>query len=114
CPKTDESLVLVGGARVDVGHIDADPLSLLPSGAIMLGTLDARALFATQLGAQTGAIIAQLLPLGPESNFVAARDVQRVTGAVYAMQGADFCAVLHGNFDAPATPAAAQSRAPTP
>jgi hypothetical protein len=114
CPKADESLVLVGGARVDVSHIDSDPLALLPSGAIMLGVLDARALFATQLGAQTGAIIAQLLPLGSESNFVASRDVQRVTGAVYAMQGADFCAVLQGNFDTQAIHGAAQARARTP
>jgi len=106
--------VLVGGTRIAAGQIDGDPLGLLPSGAIVLGAIDARALFATQLGAQTGAIVAQLLPLGPESNFNAARDVQRVYGAIYAMQGADFCAVLQGNFDAPAIEQAAQTRARTP
>ncbi len=114
CPKPDETLVLVGGTHVSAARIDADPLGLLPAGAIVLGALDARALFATQLGAQTGAIVAQLLPLGPESNFNAARDVQRVYGAIYAMQGADFCAVLQGSFDAAAIEQAAQARARTP
>ncbi len=114
CPRTDQSLVLVGGQRVDAARIDGDPLGLLPGGAILTGTLDARALFASPMGAQMTQIVEQLVPLGPESRFVPKRDVARVHGAVYAMQGADFCAVIQGSFDVAAIEQAAQARLATP
>jgi hypothetical protein len=114
CPKTDQSLVLVGGKPLAVEAIDGQPLNVLPSGAIVLGTLDAEALFKTNLGGQVGRIVAGLLPLGPESGFVPARDVKRIYGAVYAMQGADFAAVVQGNFNVAAIQQAAQTRAQTP
>ena len=67
CPSTDQTLVLIGGQRVDAGAVDRDPLSVLPSGALFIGTLDAEALFRSQLGAQVNTIVSTLLPLGPES-----------------------------------------------
>ncbi len=114
CPRTNQSLVLIGSQRVDGQRIDAEPLDVLPSGALLVGKLDGRALFRTPLGAQVARITNRLLPLGPESNFVPSRDVQRVVGAVYAMQGADFCAVLQGRFDTAAIERAARSGAATP
>ena len=51
-----------------------------------------------------------VLPLGPESNFVPSRDVTRIYGGVYAMQGVDFCAVVQGNFDVDAIQRAADAR----
>ncbi len=114
CPKTDQSLVLVGGKTLAVEVIDDQPLNVLPSGALLLGTLDVEALFKTNLGGQVGRIVAGLLPLGPESGFVPARDVKRIYGAVYAMQGADFAAVIQGNFNVAAIQQAAQTRAQTP
>lgn len=109
----DQSLVLVGGAKIDDDRIDRDPLALLPSGVILVGYLDAQALFASPWGPDVGTIISNLLPLGPESNFVAKRDVTRVVGGVYAMQGADFCAVVQGSFDTTAIRRAADTRAIT-
>jgi len=114
CPSTDQTLVLIGGQRVDAGAVDRDPLSVLPSGALFIGTLDAEALFRSQLGAQVNTIVSTLLPLGPESNFVPSRDVKRIHGAVYAMQGADFAAILQGQFDIAAVQRAARARAATP
>jgi len=114
CVRQDESLVLVGGSSVPAARIDSDPIGLLPSGAIMVGRLDGPALFATSLGNATAEVIAGVLPLGRESNFDAARDVQRAYGAFYAMQGADFCAVLQGNFDVASIARAAELRAATP
>ena len=114
CPRKDDSLILVGGATVDAATIDSDPLSVLPSGAIVIGQLDAQALFATSLGYKVGEIAANLLPLGAESNFVASRDVKRIYGATYTMQGADFCALLQGTFDVEAIRRAAQRSASTP
>jgi hypothetical protein len=114
CPKTDQSLVLVGGTTVSAAAIDEAPLSLLPSGALIIGTLDAKALMQSSFGPQVAELASALLPLGPESNFVAARDVSRIYAAAYAMQGADVCAVLQGNFDASAIGQAATARARTP
>jgi hypothetical protein len=109
----NESLALVAGARVDPTTIDRDPIALLPSGVIALATLDATAMFRSRWGPEVADLVQRLLPLGPESNFVARRDVARIYGGVYAMQGADFCAVIQGNFDAAAIRRAADARAVT-
>lgn len=112
--KTDQTLVFVGGEPVDATEVDRDPLMLLPSGALVLGTLDAAALFRSSAAGEVNRIVSNLIPLGPESNFVPQRDVERVYGAVYAMQGADFVAVVQGRFDLAALERAAQARAQTP
>ena len=114
CPSSDQTLVLIGGERVDARGLDEAPLSVLPSGALFIGQLDARALFRSSLGGQVAQVVANLLPLGPESNFSPQRDVDKIVGAVYAMQGADFVAVLQGNFDLPALQRAALTRVQTP
>ena len=56
-------------------------------------------MFRSNLGPDVAAMVQTILPLGPESNFVPTRDVTRVFTGVYAMQGADFCSVVQGNFD---------------
>ncbi|NUQ79401.1 MAG: hypothetical protein HUU21_38315 [Polyangiaceae bacterium] len=113
CGGADEGALLIGGERVDSATIDRDPLALLPSGMIMLGYLDAATLFQSRLGPEVSQLVTGLLPLGPESNFVPSRDVSRVYGGVYAMQGADFCAVLQGTFDTDAIQRAADAKAMT-
>ncbi len=113
CPKTDQSLLLVGGKTVDARLIDTEPLKVLPRGALLISKLDAQALFRTAFGGQLGKLVANLLPLGPESNFNAARDIKTIHAAMYAMQGADFCALLSGNFDVNTIRQAAQVRART-
>ncbi|HSN98612.1 MAG TPA: hypothetical protein VLS89_09940, partial [Candidatus Nanopelagicales bacterium] len=113
CGGAAESLILVGGEPVDAATIDRDPLALLPSGIVMLSYLDAAALFQSSLGGEVDTLIHQLLPIGSESGFVPSRDVTRVHGGLYAMQGADFCAVLQGNFDPEAIRRSADSRALT-
>lgn len=114
CPRIDETPVWMGGQTVSAAEIDADPVSLLPGGAIVTSRLDARALFASSLGPTTASLVGRLLPLGRESNFEASRDVRTVHGAFYAMQGADFCAVLQGTFDVASIARAAEARAATP
>lgn len=114
CRPTERGLLLVGGSHVTAAEIDARPLGLLPRNAILTGRLEARALFGTSLGPATGTLVSRVLPVGRESNFDAARDVERVYGAFYAMQGADFCAVLQGNFDVASIERAAAARSATP
>ncbi len=102
---------LIGGEKVDASLVDRDPLALLPRGVLVLGSLDAAAMFQSKWGPEAAQIVQTLLPLGPESNFVPQRDVTRVVSGVYAMQGADFCAVVQGNFDIPAIQRAVDARA---
>jgi hypothetical protein len=113
CSGTDDGALLIGGERVDAATIDRDPLALLPSGIVMLGYLDAATMFSSKLGPEVSQLVTGLLPLGPESNFVPSRDVSKVYGGLYAMQGADFCVVLQGTFDTPAIYRAAEARAST-
>ena len=108
-----DSLVVVNGARIDNAVIDRDPLALLPGGVIALGHLDAAALFGSPIGADVANLIQGLLPLGPESGFVARRDVTGVWGGAYSMQGADVCAVVQGTFDPDAIRRAAEGHAVT-
>jgi hypothetical protein len=108
-----EGVTLLGGQKVDASLIDRDPLALLPSGVLVLGVVDAAAMFHSQWGPDAAQVVNNVLPLGAESNFVVQRDVNRVYGGVYAMQGADFCAVIQGNFDVDAIRRAADARAIT-
>ncbi len=95
----NDSLVLVAGERVDGAKLDSDPVSILPPGIIMFGYVDAATMFHSSLGPDVGQMVQTLLPLPPESGFVPSRDVTRIFAGVYAMQGADFCAVIQGTFD---------------
>lgn len=109
----DGEVVLLGGQKVPAEDIDRDALALLPAGVVLLGHLDARSLFATSLGPDVAKLVSSLLPLGPESNFVPSRDVVGMYGGAYTMQGADFCVVIQGTFDADAIHRSADARAMT-
>ncbi|MEO7327028.1 MAG: hypothetical protein ABI193_00515, partial [Minicystis sp.] len=113
CGGADATFGLIGGEKIDASQVDRDPLALLPSGIILLGYTDLATMFQSKWGADAGQIVANILPLGTESNFSAQRDVSRMFGGVYAMQGADFCAVVQGNFDADAIRRAADARSIT-
>jgi hypothetical protein len=112
CGGPDQA-VLVGGHKVDAADIDRDPVAVLPGGVVVFGTLDGTAMFQSAYGADVSSVMTNVLPLGAESNFVPSRDVQRVMGGAYAMQGADFCFVVQGNFDVDAIQRAAAARTPT-
>jgi hypothetical protein len=110
CSSADQNLILMGGKPVDPSTIDKDPMALLPRNPVLLGYLDAAEMFRSNLGSDVNQIVTMILPLGPESNFVPARDVKKVYGGIYAMQGADFCAVLQGDFDVESIRRAAEAR----
>lgn len=95
--------------------LDSDPLALLPSSAVIVANLDARAMFASaSVGTQLASLADSLLPLGPESGFDAKRDVDRVVLGAYTTSGADAVAVVSGRFDPAKITAATQSRGGTP
>ena len=91
--------------------LDSDPLALLPSSAVVVANLDAKAMFASaSVGTQLAALADTLLPLGPDAGFDAKRDVDRVVLGVYTSTGADAVAVESGRFDTAKIAAATQSR----
>ena len=113
CGGADESLGLIGGEKVDPALIDRDPIALLPSGIILVGYIDAYTMFQSKWGGEVATAVTNVLPLGASSNFQAQRDVTRIYAGLYAMQGADFCAVVQGNFDVDAIKRSADARAIT-
>ncbi len=111
CSGSEPEPTLAGGQAIDPALVERDPLAVLPGDPVLLGYLDAATLFQSSLGPDVEKIVTTLVPLGREANFVPSRDVSRVYGGVYAMQGADFCAVLQGNFDVDAIRRNAEARA---
>jgi hypothetical protein len=90
--------------------LDADAVLLLPPGVVVAATVDARALYENRsFGGQLGALAASLLPLLSEAGVVPSRDIERITFASYALQGADAVVVFRGNFDPPTIERAAGS-----
>ena len=91
--------------------LDSDPMALLPSSAVAVANLDARAMFASaSVGARVATLADTLLPLGPDAGFEAKRDVDRVVLGVYTSTGADAVAIVSGRFDPAKIAAATQSR----
>jgi hypothetical protein len=90
--------------------LDGDEVALLPPGAIVAATVDVRAACENrEFGAQVSALANALLPHEVEVGLVPSRDVERVTFASYALQGADAVVVLRGRFDPAAIARAAGS-----
>jgi hypothetical protein len=80
--------------------LDADPFALVPGTAIVVASVDAKAVLASgSLGAPVAALAEKLLPLGPEAGFDPKRDVDRIVLATFATTGADGAAIVSGRFD---------------
>jgi len=80
-----------------------DALALLPGEALALGTVDARAVFASpSAGADLAKLIARVTPLASVADWRVERDLDRVTFALYNVpnqMGPDVAAVLIGRFN---------------
>ena len=93
------------------GEIDRDPLALLPGEPVAISNLEARTFFEHgALGRQLAPTAKRWVPLGDESGFDPARDLDRVTLGSYATQGIDVVAVLHGRFEPRKIESAAEAR----
>lgn len=115
CAKTEDVIVHTGqGKEKTAVQIDADPLALLPGGAITVGVLDANALFASQFGDKLLEVAKRRAPLPEAAGFDAKRDISKVYFGVYSMQGADVAGVAVGTFDPKKIEAAADGVQKTP
>ena len=115
CPKSEDVIVHTGkGKEKSAQQIDADPLALLPGGAITVGVLDMKALFASQFGDKLLEVSKRRAPVPESAGFDPKRDLTKVYFGVYSMQGADFAGVAMGTFDPKKIEAAADGVQKTP
>lgn len=115
CPKTEDVIVHTGqGKEKTAVEIDADPLALMPGGAITVGVLDMNALFSSQFGDKLLEVARRRAPLPEAAGFDPKRDLKKAYFGVYSMQGADVAGVAVGNFDIKKIEAAADGVQKTP
>ena len=115
CAKSEDVIVHTGqGKEKTAPQIDADPLALLPGGAITVGVLDAQALYGSQFGDKLLEVAKRRAPVPEAAGFDAKRDVTKVYFGVYSMQGADVAGVAVGAFDPKKIEAAADGVQKTP
>jgi len=111
-----EDVVVKTGADKQLGEaqIDADPVPLLPGGAVGVVSLDAPALFNSSFGDRIRAVVEKRMPLPPSAGFEPKRDLTHVWLGFYSMQGADMAGVAVGHFDRDKIEASADGAQPTP
>jgi len=88
CPKSEDVIVHTGqGKEKTAPQIDADPLALLPGGAITVGVLDAQALFASQFGDKLLEVAKRRAPVPDAAGFEPKRDISKLYFGVYSIAG---------------------------
>jgi hypothetical protein len=115
CARKEDVVVKTGADKgLTQADIDADPVRLLPAGAVGVVYVDARALFASRFGDKLYALAQKRAPLPAAAGFDAKRDLEKVWLGLYSMQGADAAGVVLGSFDRGKIEAAADGTATTP
>jgi hypothetical protein len=115
CAKTEDVIVHTGqGKEKTASEIDADPLALLPPGAITVGVLDMQALFASPFGDKLLEVTRRRVPVPQSAGYDPKRDLQKAYFGTYSMQGADVAGVAIGSFEPQKIEAAADGVQKTP
>jgi hypothetical protein len=112
CGHPQESISpTVASQELSAEAIDADPLALLPGGAIGLVRLDVAELARSTMGPPLFQLARQLVGGVGIAGLVPERDLSRIVFGIYSMQGTDLVGVGIGKFDAAAFEAAAAGAA---
>jgi hypothetical protein len=115
CAHKEDVIVKTGAdKRLGENQIDADPIPLLPGGAVGVLSLDAQALFNSSFGERIRAVVEKRMPLPASAGFEPKRDLKHVWLGFYSMQGADMSGVALGTFDKQKIEAAADGVQQTP
>ena len=115
CSHHEDVVVKTGADKhLSDAQIDAEPLPLLPGGAVGVLSLDAPALFNSSFGDRVRVVVEKRLPLPPSAGFEPKRDLTHVWLGFYSMQGADMAGVALGTFDRQKIEASADGAQPTP
>ena len=116
CSKTQEVVVETAEAAtvepepLNAQQVDAEPLALLPAGAMILASLDVTQTWGKPVGERVGRWIESRLPLPPAAGFVPRRDLRRLMVGFYSVQSEDVVGVAEGNFDVDAIDASADGK----
>lgn len=108
CSREEVIVKTADGVELSARDIDADPLALMPGGAIGVVNLQPREVLKTAVASRLSELMNRHLPLPPSANFVPDRDLERVVVGLYSLQGVDFAGVAQGRFDPEAIAAAAR------
>jgi hypothetical protein len=115
CSKEPETIIKTAdGKGLTAEDIDAEPLALLPGGAVGIAYLDAPQLFASQFGPKLTELTRKVAPLPASTGFEPARDLERLYVGMYSMQGIDCAGVAVGKFDPEAIARAGERADRTP
>lgn len=113
CPK-DEEIITKTGDDAKPTDVDADPMALLPSGAVGMLVVDAKVMFASDFGQRMERIFSERAPVPPAAGFDPKRDLEKLYIGFYSMSGLDVAAAATGTFNPAAIEAAADGVTNTP
>lgn len=113
CPK-DEEVITKTGEDAKPTDVDADPMALLPSGAVGMLVVDAKVMFASDFGQRMERIFSERAPVPPSAGFDPKRDLEKLYIGFYSMTGLDVAAAATGTFNPAAIEAAADGVTNTP
>ena len=115
CGSSEEIVVKTAdGVEISARDIDANPLALLPPGALVLANVQPQELFQSQLGARFVQLAKSQFPLPPGAQFEPQRDLDRLLVGAYSIQGVDLAGVAVGRFNVEAIADAARRSEITP
>lgn len=114
CAKKEDVVVKSGADRkLGAEQIDADPLALLPSGAVAVGFVDTQQLLTSAFGERLLLLLQKQMPIPQGAGYEPKRDLAKLYVGLYSMTGADIAGIAIGNFDAASIDAAAGATATT-
>lgn len=114
CSHKQDVVVKTGeDKKLGEAQIDADPVPLLPGGAVGVLSIDAQALYGSTFGDRVRAVVEKRLPLPPSADFDPKRDLDHVWLGFYSMQLADLAGVAVGHFEPKKIEASADGVQPT-
>lgn len=113
CPKTTAKVVNAPPPPQPV-NIDADAFALMPFGAVMVASLDAKQIANSTAGGDLISLGEKLVPFAQQIDFQVKRDLDHAYIGMYSFSGADMLGVLTGTFHPDKLEAAAGKGINTP
>ena len=114
CSREEVIVKTADGVELVARDIDADPLALMPGGAVLVANVQTREVLQTAVAERMAQLMNQHMPIPASANFVPERDLERLVVGLYSLQGVDFAGVAQGRFDRDAIAAAAREAKVTP
>ena len=96
--KKTNTIVAAPKTNAPPPAIDSDPFALMPFGAVMVASIDARQVAGSTAGGDLIAVAEKLMPFAKDIDFQIKRDLDHAYVGMYSFSGADVLGVLSGTF----------------